>query len=87
MNENTALGKLIEVPLLVSIKIQTEGFAQVLPRFKTVIRNQMNLEKVNTNQLFSEHSALPERYAVYVQSEFQNPLFRVSRRTQCPFLF
>ena len=47
MNENTALGKLIEVPLLVSIKIQTESFAQVLPRFKTVIKNQMNLEKVN----------------------------------------
>ena len=46
------LGKLIEVPLLVSIKIQTEGFAQVLPRFKTVIKNQMNLEKVNTSQLF-----------------------------------
>ena len=52
MNENTALGKLIEVPLLVSIKIQTESFAQVLPRFKTVIKNQMNLEKVNTSQLF-----------------------------------
>ena len=52
MNENTALGKLIEVLLLVSIKIQTEGFAQVLQRFKTVIKNQMNLEKVNTNQIF-----------------------------------
>ena len=53
------LGKLIEVPLLVSIKIQTEGFAQVLPSYETVIKNQMNLEKVNTNQLFSEHSAIP----------------------------
>ena len=52
MNENTALGKLIEVLLLVSIKIQTEGFAQVLPRFKTVIKNQINLEKVNTSELF-----------------------------------
>ena len=52
MNENTALGKLIEVPLLVSIKIQTESFAQVLPRFKTVIKNQINLEKVNTSELF-----------------------------------
>ena len=51
MNENTALGKLIEVLLLVSIKIQTEGFEQVLPRFKTVIKNQIYLEKVNTNQL------------------------------------
>ena len=46
------LGKLIEVLLLVSMKIQAEGFAQVLPRFKTVIKNQMNLEKVNTSQLF-----------------------------------